>query len=656
MAAKLEKTPAIEGFSGGAALTWAELHRRKSACNGALCHGRCTNANPLRTVGRWAYDRHSHRPAGSTKGPTLPSAPAPASPLRARLRRALSLAALTLGVGTALAGCGSSHPLATAADPASAIPASAALYAGATVRPQGAQSSEALAAGRELTHQANPYLRLLGALQTPGSPTLEFKRDVAPWLGTHAGVYLTSLNAAGPLTTVLEQGLLGGATSGSFPLGGNGAQGAIVLDTSDVAKARSFLEGQARHAGAHVASYRGVSYQLSPTGVAFAIVDRFAVIGSEAGLHGVIDTTLGGPSLADSSGYSKLLAAAPSAALAHIYSNPAGAKAQASAGGHEGVSGLLGLLSGGRQANVSLVASTGSLALDADTLSTGGASGAGGILSAGPQAAQAFGELPGESWLAIGLGNLDANLPNDIQGLQALGSLTSGSGSPGVEAPASSTLSVKSLLSGMLAPLEALASPSAQARRAFTSWMGSAGIFASGGSLLELRAAVVIESKDPARSRAAVGELGDALRKAGGTLQPVTIAGTDAAVGARLSGLPVVLDIADGRGANGHTKFVLGFGEASVAAALDPPNTLSSASSRSAAASSLGEGIQPSILVSFPTLLTLLEGVGLTEDPSISKFVPYLRAITTLAGGGREPSGAVRRFRLDLSLQPASAG
>ena len=59
-------------------------------------------------------------------------------------------------------------------------------------------------------------------------------------------------------------------------------------------------------------------------------------------------------------------------------------------------------------------------------------------------------------------------------------------------------------------------------------------------------------------------------------------------------------------------------------------------------------------ILNFPTLLGLFEGVGLLEAPSISKFVPYLRAGTTLAGGGRELGNEVERFRLTFGLQPAS--
>jgi hypothetical protein len=542
----------------------------------------------------------------------------------------------------ALAACGSSQTSATTVDPASAVPASAALYAGADVRPSGAERSGALAAGKALTHQANPYLRLLGALQTPGSPQLRYAQDVAPWLGPHAGIFLTSLGASASLGGLLQQGLLGSSSSSLFPFGHGRAQGALVLDTSDATKARSFLDGQAKRAGAHSSSYHGVSFQLSSSGVAFALVHRLAVIGSEAGLRAVIDTTAGGASLASSGGYAKLMRAAPAGALAHLYSNPAAGGAHPS---QAGTAGLLGLLAGMRQTNVSLVAKSGSLALDADTIAS--ASTPGGLISADPEGVAALGELPGDSWLAVGLGHVGASLSQDVQGLSALVALAgSGSGGPA----ATSALDLKSLLSAMLAPLKVLGGTSAQARRDFASWMGSAGIFASGASLLELKAAIVISSKSPTASRAAVGKLAAQLQRAGGSLRQVQIADTDAAVGVALPGLPVVLDIADGRAANGHTKFVLGFAEASVSEALRPASTLAGAAPRAAAAAALGEGIQPSLMVDFPTLVSLLEGVGLTEDPSISKLAPFLRAATTLSAGGRGAAGEVERFRLVLGL------
>ncbi len=591
----------------------------------------------------------------------------PVHPHKPRRRTGALLTTLAVGM---LAGCGSSHTTGTAADPAAAVPASAPFYAGATVRPDGALKADALAAGRTLTHQADPYLRLVAALQTPGSPALDFNRDVAPWLGARAGIFLSSSEASneskiGQLLSLLQQGLLGGSSAASeWPFSAKGAQGAIVLDTRDVAKARSFLAGQARRAGAQAVGYRGVAYLRTSGGVAFGVIDRFAVIGSESGLRSVIDTTLGGPSLARSAGYAKLLASAPSGALAHIYANPGtslssrstpgsgGASGSTSRGsaGAQGLSSLQRLLTGTHLANVSLVPSTTSIALDADTLASGSATASGGLLSSSSAGAQALGELPGEPWLAAGLGDAGATLAGDVQGLSSLVSLGSSLGGPTSVSP-SAGINLKGLLEGFLTPLNALSANTAEARRDFQSWMGSAGIFASGSSLLELKGGVVITSKNPALSRTAVAKLATLLRKAGGSVQPTSIPGTDAAVTARLTGLPVALDIADGPAANGQTKFVIGLGEASVADVLRPSSTFSSAASYSAAGTALGEGGQPSLTVDFPTLLSLLEGVGLSEDPTISKFVPYLRSFTTLAGGGHSLGGGIERFRLVLGLQ-----
>ena len=553
-------------------------------------------------------------------------------------------------------GCGSGST-GTSIDPANAVPASAALYAGAVVRPEGSLQKAASAAGRALTHQADPYLRLLDALQTPGSPKLDFERDVAQWLGPRAGVFLSSgagssEAAVSRLLALVEQGLLGRSQGGgSFPFAAHSVEGAIVLDTRDTAKARSFVQMLARRAGAHASGYRGISYQVA-NGVAFAIVERLAVIGTEPALHSVIDTTSGGGlSLARSPGYAKLQGVAPRGALAHLYANPGAVSEEAHRSRQEGSASALALIAGQRLLDISLVPSSSSFALDVDALAPGSAgSGSAGLLAASPEASRALGELPGESWLAVGLGDVGSTLSANaraLQGLASLGSLLTGS-SPSTPAAG---LSLTGLVEGLLKPLTMLGANTAETRRDFASWMGSAGLFASGSGLLELRGGVVIDSKDPARSRAAVAKLGAMLRRDGGSVQRTTIPGTDAAVEAHLSGLPVVLDIANGRDSGGKTKFVIGIAEQSVEAALNPSSALSDAASHGAASAALGEGIQPSVLVEFPTLLGLLEGVGLSEDPAVAPFVPYLRSLGTLSGGGRSLGDGIERFRLVLGLQ-----
>jgi hypothetical protein len=570
----------------------------------------------------------------------------------------VALASLLAAVAVTTAGCGSGAS-GSSIDPARAVPASAPLYAGASVRPTGELQEAARAAGRGLTHQADPYLRLLSALQTPGSSAIDFKRDIEPWLGPRAGVFLTATGsseerAVDRLLTLVERGLLGSSSSASaFPFAARTVEGAIVLDTRDATKARSFLEQLGSRAGAHTSSYRGVSYQVNASGIAFAIVAKLAVIGTESGVRAVIDTTDGAPSLAHDADYAKLQAVAPAGTLANVYAN-AGAFGGGAGAPKQSAMSAFSALAGGGLVNVSLVPSSSSFALDADALqtSTSASAGSGGLFSGSAQAAQALDELPGESWLAIGLGDVGKTLGSDvdaIQGIASLGTSLTGATPEGQ----SSGISVKGLLEGILAPLRALGAESAQTRSEFASWMGSAALFASGTGLLELKGGVVIDSTDAARSRAAVAELGALLRRGGASVQSAKLPGTEAAIAARLTGLPVVLDIAAGTDSSGHAKFIVGLGEQSVEAVLNPTSTISGSAPYGMATAALGEGIQPSAIVDFPTLLGLLEGVGLSEDPSIAPFVPYLRSLDTLSGGGRTLGHGIERFRLVLGLQSA---
>ena len=405
--------------------------------------------------------------------------------------RALALLACAL-VAAPLGACGSSRSAAgPGVDPALAVPASAPAYLGAVVRPSGALLAKARAAAKTLTHEEDPYVRLLGALQTPGSPALDFKRDIAPWLGAQAGIFLGSGAPAAraaiePLLSSLPRALLRGSGPVAFPFAAAGSDGAIVLDATNAGAARSFLSAQAARAGAHAASFRGVAYQATPGGVAFGLVDRFAVVGTETALRGVIDTSKGGPSLAHSASYAHLLAAAPAEALAHVYLG-AGPAAPAGRGGAS--PDLLALLTGGRPANVSLLPSRSAIALDADTLPAAAPGAAAGLLWPQAEGARAAGEVPGESFLAIGFGSARTALAGYAQ---ALTSLASGGtpARPGGEA-AGAGISIKGLLTATLAPVRALTEEGAEARRNFASWMGAGAVFASGSGLLELKAAVV---------------------------------------------------------------------------------------------------------------------------------------------------------------------
>src|ERR1700722_7780744 len=137
--------------------------------------------------------------------------PTPRSRPRAALTSLVALAATALAL--ALAGCGSSSPPGSTADPASVVPAAAPLYIGAVVRPSGSLKSSASAAAKTLTHQPDSYARLASLLQAPGTPALTYSHDLAPWLGTNAGIFLSSLSTSAAATTQLQQ-LLGEVLQG----------------------------------------------------------------------------------------------------------------------------------------------------------------------------------------------------------------------------------------------------------------------------------------------------------------------------------------------------------------------------------------------------------------------------------------------------------
>ena len=580
----------------------------------------------------------------------------------ARLTSGSRAAALLAGVVAlaTLASCGSSSSPGTSADPATVVPASAPIYVGAIVRPTGSLQTDTLAAGHALTGRSDPFGHLVSVLQTPGSPALDYDRDVAPWLGPNAGMFITSPGRASSIEGLLEQALGAGSTgasstqTGAWPFGPGGAKGAIVLDTSDLKSAESFVAQQAAHVNAHPHSYRGVTYQTSSDGDAFAVVKRFVVLGSEAAVQAVIDTAQGGSPLTSNASYSRLVTVAPSDGLGHVYASSAATLAGAYANASRpGLPSLLSTLAGTGPLNASLVPAAGSLALDADVAAPVRAAHApSGLVRAAAKGGPAFGALPGNSWLAAGLG-AGASAGSNLRALQSVLSFAGTlGGSAAAEAAASPqvTLSVRGLIEGVLAPLKALSAGGPSA----ASWMGDAAIFASGTTVLELKAAITIDSNSAAASRAAVASMAAALHGAGAEATPTTISGTEAAVEAKVSGLPVTLAIAAGRGAGGQPKFVIGVSSTSVQDALHPPSTMASSSAFSSAQSALGQGVTPSISVNVVSLLGLLEAIGLGEDPTVAPFASYLRGSTLLSGGGASPAAGIERLRLVLGLKPSS--
>jgi hypothetical protein len=537
------------------------------------------------------------------------------APPRHLVTAAAGLAALALGA----AGCGSSSGGQPDADPAAVVPASAPLYVSAMLRPSGSLKSDAVSVATKLSHRSDPFGVLVRSLERSGGNKVDYNRDIKPWLGNRAGAFFTSLAGSGAGSGVVQRGLSAGSSFGSA-----GTEGAIVVSTSDTGKARSYLSSQARRHSAHVKTYKGVGYELASDGTADGIVGKFAVIGSESGLRSVVDTQQGAAAITSSSGFTGIRSNVSSNALGDAYVNFNGLlDSIRSAPGSSSANGLLVLrqlfaASGTQNADVALTVPNSTTAgIEATTTTSKPPT------AAARTGAQVLGALPGNSWLAVGIGDLGASLNRTLTTFSSLGSF--GGVNFGL----------------LLRQLNAQAGFNVQ--RDLLSWMGGTGVFVSGAGLTDLNVGVVIESKNPALSRGAVTKLGRLLRTSGTAVRPIALPGTDAGIAVRTRNSPITIDIVDGQG-----KFVVGLGDASVTAALHPSTTMSSSAPYRTAVSELS-GIQPSFLLDFPTLLNFIEGLGQGNSPSFQKIKGYLQSLTTLAAGGQR-QGNVSRTKVVLGV------
>jgi hypothetical protein len=191
------------------------------------------------------------------------------------VKRVLALCAAAVLI--AVAGCGSTRPAAGGTvDPATLAPPGTLAFATFELAPQGPEQAGFDAAFGKLLGP-NPEAKLgeafTKAVQTSGK--LDYVADVKPWLGATASVAVTRIAP-------------------------NGGDFALLVASTDDAKAQAAIDKDL--AGVHTASrsYRDVSYKVQDDGTANGIVSHFLVAGTEAAFKAVVDTAKDGKSIADS--------------------------------------------------------------------------------------------------------------------------------------------------------------------------------------------------------------------------------------------------------------------------------------------------------------------------------------------------------------------
>ena len=506
------------------------------------------------------------------------------APTRPRARAILAVCAALAAVPVA-AGCGENRSGSSGAgDPASVVPAAAPLYGEAVVRPEGDQKAKLESLLRRIMRTDDPGAKIESlfdrALRKDG---ITYAHDIEPWLGKRAGAFLSSVSRGGD------------------------PQGALIIATTDSDKAL-----EAARKGEKVRThktYRGVGYDvLSRDRTAVAVVKDFLVGGTEAALRQVIDTSKDGKALADKAEYGDARGEAGSDGLVTAYVDPDGLIGLAASTGIDPAA-VTALRQG-------FAGAAGKAAAASISPEDGGFSVAGAAIglrkTTGPDgdAAGAVAAVPGDAWLAFGIGNLGSKLDDAIAQAGRVG----GFAGIGID----TVLNQLKARSGI------------DLREDVLSWMGDSAIFVRGTSKGSVGGALVVRSKDPQKSTALVGKLATFLRQQNVDVRELSgVGGVDR--GLQLSfgpGSPQVFVAAAGN------RFVVAVGRSSLLAALRPAGRLGANATFRRAASQLGEGIRPSFYLDLASVLKLVEATGSGTDPDFRKAKPYLQAFTAIVAGG----------------------
>lgn len=508
--------------------------------------------------------------------------------LRAAAPTALLLTLLLL----LLAGCGGGDDTSAAIgpDPATVAPANAALYGEVVVRPSGAMKDDLLAAMRKVLRVEDPAAELRRALDDGSPGTLDFSRDVEPWLGERVGGFLL------------------------MPAdGAEDPDGAIAIastdrDALDEALARVRSEGDLRRAG----SYGGVAYDRDPTDDTYsAPVGDFLVVGTLTGLRAAIDASRG-DSLASSSAFTDVVDDAPDDALALLYSDPraivagAGSLKEAPPATRRALA---------QYADADPVLA--SVTANADEIAIEGTGDADVVaLDDDADGQVSVGQLPGDAWLALATPPLGPVVRNAIDG----------AGLSGVaEAQVRQAVGLD-LEKDLLGPL------------------GGLGLFVRGESLLDVGGGALLQMTDAAAAQRLLTRIQAIVGGAGIPTRPVDLSGARGfQVQIPQSPQPVVV-LAKG------DKLAAGYAASSAQDLLDPQQRFDDSSAGKAAIATLGDGYTPSFVLVVPPLAGLLRSLDQLQVADLADALPYVSAYRSLAVGTKD-DGDRASFRVVAALR-----
>jgi hypothetical protein len=484
-----------------------------------------------------------------------------------------------VAAGLVAAGCGSSSGGGDkGADPAKVAPKNSLVYFTAQVRPEGDQKEAVDSIAKKVLGVDDPGKRIQTLLDQSikeSDSKLSYKDDIEPWLGQRAAVAVTS-----------------------FGSGAESTQAAGIFASKDNDKAKDAINKLADEQKPKPATkeYEGVEYRYADN-TAVGVVDDFVVAGTEPGLKAVVDASKG-ESLADNKQYSDA-ADGSDEKLGFGYVDTKALLSALGANGQlpNGAQSLQGLIGAANQPiTVSLAATASKVTLEAVAAVT---------KAAEAKQSELLPDLPGDSWLALGLPGVGATIKNTLDQF---------GGGVGAGLVQTATQQIK-------------AATGLDLQKDILPTFGEVALFVRGSGILTVGGGIVIKPDDPAAARRVMAKLPALIRRFGASDGlKVASANVGGAAGVRVTvpGLPGSIDaVLKG------DRLVIAYTDAATREALAPKSTLADSEDYKSATASL-EGAVPALFLSFPPITELAAAASPKDAAQIKQ---YLGAFATLAAG-----------------------
>jgi hypothetical protein len=486
-----------------------------------------------------------------------------------------------------LAGCGGGGGGSVDVGPAAAVPANTPIYLDATVKPTGNAQANVNAALSKVLNTTDPgskVISLIDKQKTASGQPVNYQTDIAPWLGQKAAVFFTTL--------------------------GQNSQGASVIETTNPQAALAFAQ-KANGTNGQPKTIDGVSVQTSQDGsTSYATDGDFLLVGDLSGVQAAIQADKG-DSLGDDSDFKDAIGDLPDDRLGTVYTVP---KTFIDALGSQFDAASKSALENSSGQNLDEPVA-GALTATADSFQLEAKGGSQGVDT--PESSL-IGDVPGQSWLALGIGNLGDQVKRSLDQL-------------------------KDQIPNFDSIQSQIEQTTGSSLDQLTGALGDAVVYVQGTTQQTLTGALVVQSKDPSLTGRLLNQL-QGLLQLGGKIKPLQLSGGGTGFQMSDPSIPRPIEIAQQ-----GDKLVIGYGAGSAEASFNPAQKLSDSPVYTQAhgqTSSLGTDL----FVSLQPIFQLAEASGASSDPQYRQAKPYLDALSYVVTGSGS-SGDKADFKAVLGLK-----